>query len=164
LAEARSWKAKLADWKVRRAPPKKSVLLHPCTTALNQNYEHDHEEHTGNNADNCYIVHSLVLLLLRASSKMLLSGLGVSAQAVPFPASEMWVRASFEELRSKDALAGGIRPLLRGHQPIRQYRELLYVSATALNQHSQHDHKKHAGDNPDHRDTVHLRVSLLSIA
>jgi hypothetical protein len=56
-----------------------------------------------------------------------------------------------------------LKPAEIFHQPIRQSQALLYVRATALNEHSQHDHKQNAGDNPDHRYTVHLQVSLLSI-
>jgi hypothetical protein len=40
-------------------------------------------------------------------------------------------------------------------------RSLLYMRATALNQYGQHDHKQHAGDNPDHCDVVHFSVSFL---
>jgi hypothetical protein len=28
-----------------------SALLHPCATALDQNDQHDHEQHAGNNPD-----------------------------------------------------------------------------------------------------------------
>lgn len=34
-----------------------SALLHPCATALDQNDQHDHEQHAGNNPDNRGSVH-----------------------------------------------------------------------------------------------------------
>jgi hypothetical protein len=41
--------------------------------------------------------------------------------------------------------------------------DLLDLSAAPLNQHCQYDHKQHAGNNPDHCDTIHFPFSLLSI-
>jgi hypothetical protein len=39
--------------------------------------------------------------------------------------------------------------------------QLLYPRATALNQNDQHDDKKHAGDNPDNRDTIHFNSPFI---
>lgn len=76
------------------------VLLHPCAASLDEQNQHDHEEHAGNNADDCYIVHFQVLLNLPRGAlfKMLQSGLGAtdcSAIADLFPASGLGERASF---------------------------------------------------------------------
>jgi hypothetical protein len=36
---------------------RKTRLVNLGATTLNEEYQHDHKQHTANNPDNCYIVH-----------------------------------------------------------------------------------------------------------
>jgi hypothetical protein len=150
------------DAQARRKP----VLFHPCASPLDEQNQHDHEEHAGNNADDGYIVHFQLLLNLLEEPRTRCCCLGWARPKSPlkadlFPASELGDQASFQ-LRER-CCSRQDRSSRRRRQPIQQNQALLDVGATALNQHSQHDHKQNAGDNPDHRYAVHLQVSLLSI-
>jgi hypothetical protein len=40
---------------------------------------------------------------------------------------------------------------------------LLNPSATALDQYDQHNHKQHAGNNPDYRGSVHVKSPFFMI-
>jgi hypothetical protein len=70
LRECFSWLAANAEFDAGPGRYVKAVLLNPRAAALNENNQHNHKQHAGNNADNRGTVHVRIPLLIKNISRI----------------------------------------------------------------------------------------------
>jgi hypothetical protein len=148
--------------------PQKSMLrialLHARATALNHNDQHNHEQNTGNYANNCCAIHHFPPIQFPNASKT-----PADSQCMSHDASLLLGFFLHEETGLYKLLHRlySLRPRSISQPmgwPIARcpkHGMLLHPCATALNQNNQHERKQHARNYADNRRAIHPVFSLL---
>jgi hypothetical protein len=122
----------------------KAVLLGSCATALDQDNQHDHEQHAGSNPDKRGTVHvKSPFLRKQFENSQVPTGFG-SRMALMRQGSRSVTVASI----------GGARQTSRLRR-LRWYAALLGACAAALNQYTENDDKQDPGNDANQSGAVH---------